>query len=75
MPQTSTIAPEADQLWLTRPPHALLARVRSVEPDALPPTIEYELLDEDGLPLTPGLSTVLDSSWWTNFQPLVRREG
>ncbi len=70
------MTPQADQLWLSRPPHAMVARVRSVEPHARPPTIAYELIDDDdGLPLTPAMSTVLDSRWWTNFQPLVRRDG
>jgi hypothetical protein len=75
VPTTREIAPAADQLWLSRPPHATLVRVRSVDTANRPASIEYELLDEDGYPLTPALSTVLDSGWWTAFQPLVRRQG
>ncbi len=74
MPHTRS-TPTQGELWLSRPPHALLARVRSVDLQARPPMIEYELMDEDGLPLSCPVSTVLDSNWWTNFQPLVRREG
>lgn len=53
----------------------MLARVLSVAPRAEPPTVEYELLDNDGSPLTPPICTALDPTWWRNFQPLVRRFG
>lgn len=75
MAQTRTTLPQADELWLARPPYLMLARVLSAEPQAEPPTVEYELLDDDGRPLTAPVSTELDPSWWRIFQPLLRRHG
>jgi hypothetical protein len=75
VPVIREITPEAGQLWLSRPPYCMLARVRAVDLDAYPAVIEYQLLDDDGVPLTARISTQLDSRWWSYFQPLVRRQG
>lgn len=65
--------PQTGQLWLSRPPFLLIVLVRAVDP--CESRITYEILDRDGTPLTGPVIEPLDSSWWRNFQPLVRRYG
>ena len=69
------MTPEADQLWISRPPFMLVAHVLSVKPGPAAATVEYELLDDDGSPLIGPVAIALDSSWWATFRLLVRRQG
>lgn len=59
-----------------RPPFVLVAHVRSVDRyrGGGPTIIDYALLDEKGPPVAE-VKGPLDSSWWANFKPLVRRYG
>lgn len=75
MAQISHMQPEPGQLWLSRPPFLLVTQVRNVVSQAGRARIEYELFDDDGAPLTGPVNELLDTSWWENFQPLVRRHG
>jgi hypothetical protein len=75
VPRIDRRTPSAGELWLSRPPYTFLTRVRVVRRVGDETRIEYELLDHDGWPLSGPFREVLDSSWWRNFQPLVRRVG
>lgn len=75
MSHSRSVRPAPEQLWLSRPPWLLVARVAAVDPRASPPLIEYDLLDLDGSLLYDRVREVLDASWWQHFQPLVRRVG
>jgi hypothetical protein len=68
-----TSVPSSGQLWLSRPPFCLIARVLSV--DLIGGRIEYELVDRGGAPLCEPVSMELDESWWRFFKPLTRRMG
>ncbi len=74
MPKTDRSTPQPDQLWLSRPPCATVAYVRSVNVAVRPPRIEYALLESDGSTLAE-VAGDLDHTWWRNFRLLVRREG
>jgi hypothetical protein len=67
--------PAAGQLWLSRPPFLLIARIDSVFVRAAGTFVAYDLLDDDGSPLCQLVIEPLDDAWWANFQPLVRRVG
>ena len=71
----SRTPPIAGQLWLSRPPFLLIAKVESVFEYSGRIFIEYELLDDDGTPLCGRVTEPLEDSWWASFQPLVRRFG
>ncbi len=75
MPEASEITPAAGQLWISRPPFMLIARVLAVDACGPAATVEYELLDDDGSPLSAPVAAVLDSSWWATFRLLVKRQG
>jgi hypothetical protein len=58
--------PEPGELWRSGAPHRMLVRVLAV--DLIPaPTVEYEVLDEDGSSLTGPLRLPLDASWRGTF--------
>jgi hypothetical protein len=70
-------APQQDQLWLSRPPYQLIARVVEVEQgygegDG---AVSYVLYDEAGSVLEHVDRAPLDDSWFYAFQPLTRRQG
>ena len=59
--------PRPGELWQSAAPHHLTVRVLSVELRTVPPTVEYEVLDDDGASLTGPLRLTLDSSWHATF--------
>jgi hypothetical protein len=70
------LAPAPDQLWLSRPPYLLVARVLAVEEGADGRrVVSYRLYDEEGFVLEQVEHAALDAGWWQAFQPLVRRYG
>jgi hypothetical protein len=81
MPELRTL-PEPNELWLSRPPYLMIARIVDVEeptgsvdrPGAAP-LVSYVLYDEAGSVLEHVRHAVLDSGFWRNFQPLTRRQG
>jgi hypothetical protein len=75
MRQSRTRQPCAGQLWLSRPPFLLIARIDSIVERAGRAFVAYDLLDDDGSPLCGTVTEPLDDTWWANFQPLVRRFG
>jgi hypothetical protein len=66
--------PAAGELWLSRPPYLLVAHILDVSEAESSASIEYELVDYEGDPLT-RVCHQLDTGWWRDFQPLVRRDG
>ncbi|HEY5977297.1 MAG TPA: hypothetical protein VIT85_05525 [Solirubrobacterales bacterium] len=70
------LAPAPDQLWLSRPPYLLIARVLAVDeaPDGSR-VVSYRLYDDDGFVLEQVEHAALDAGWWQAFQPLKRRYG
>jgi hypothetical protein len=70
-------APQPDELWLSRPPYQLIARVVEVEQaEGLGGgAVSYVLYDEAGFVLEHVERAPLDDSWFYAFQPLTRRHG
>jgi hypothetical protein len=76
MPQVRTKPPRADELWLSRPPYLMIARILEVEERRRGAgVVSYELCDERGAVLEQVHHASLDEGWWNTFQPLVRRQG
>jgi hypothetical protein len=76
MPQLDTKMPQPDELWLSRPPYLMIARILDVEETA--PglgVVSYKLYDEDGTVLEHVSDASIDPGWWQTFQPLTRRSG
>ncbi len=67
--------PKRDELWLSRPPFSLIARVVDVDRARLPLAVSYELCDDDGSVLARISDIPLDETWWRAFQPLTPRFG
>jgi hypothetical protein len=69
--------PQPDELWLSRPPYRMIARVLDVQPEqsGRSGSISYVLYDEDGSSLEHVSGAPLDESWWYAFQPLTKRQG
>jgi hypothetical protein len=67
-----TLLPAPGELWQSGAPHYLYVRVLALELASSPPTIEYEVLDDDGSRLSGPLRTVFDESWRRTFE---RRRG
>ena len=70
-------APQPDELWLSRPPYQLIARVIAVgQADGKGnAAVTYVLYDETGVPLEHVEGAPLDDSWYFAFQPLTKRYG
>lgn len=68
-------APQPDDLWLSRPPYQLIARIVDVEQDGGDGTVSYVLYDEAGSVLEDVERAPLDDSWFYAFQPLTKRRG
>lgn len=70
-------APQPDELWLSRPPYHLIARVVEVEQAGGDGegAVSYVLYDEAGSILEDVEGAPLDDSWYYAFQPLTRRQG
>jgi hypothetical protein len=70
-------APQPDQLWLSRPPYQLIARVVEVEQGDREGdgAVSYVLYDEAGSVLEHVDRAPLDDSWFYAFQPLTKRQG
>lgn len=66
--------PRPGQVWLSRPPFLMLARVRSVEATAEPAVVSYDLHDSDGT-LLETVDGVMLAGWWRAFRPLEPRFG
>jgi hypothetical protein len=62
-----TVLPAPGELWESGPPHHLRVRVLGLELTSTPPTIEYEVLDDDGSYLSGRLRTAYDNSWRRTF--------
>jgi hypothetical protein len=76
MPKVQTKMPQPGELWLSRPPYLMIARVVDVEEPSLGRgLVSYMLYDEDGSVLEHVSDASLDDGWWRTFQPLTRREG
>jgi len=76
MPQVRTKQPRPDELWLSRPPYLMIARILGVEErHGAEGVVSYELCDEAGSVLEQVHHASLDEGWWRTFQPLVRRKG
>jgi hypothetical protein len=67
--------PRPDELWLSRPPYLMVARIVEVARGADGAVVSYELHDEDGEVLEQVRHASLDAGWWRTFQPLQRRQG
>jgi hypothetical protein len=68
-----TTIPLPGEVWLSRPPFLMLARILAV--DAERELISYQLHDADGAVLESVREAPLDHAWWWTFQPLRRRFG
>jgi len=70
-------APQPDELWLSRPPYQLVARVVEVEAGDTSGVgaVTYVLYDEAGSVLEHVEAAPLDDSWYFAFQPLTKRYG
>jgi len=75
MPKLARRSPHPDELWLSRPPYLLIARIVEVDRRSRPGVVSYELHDEDGSALEQVNHASLDDGWWHAFQPLTRRYG
>jgi hypothetical protein len=76
MAQVRTQTPRPDELWLSRPPYLMIARIVDVDEDAPGGgVVSYELHDEDGSVLEQVGHASLDAGWWRTFQPLTPRQG
>jgi hypothetical protein len=76
MPKVETKMPKPGELWLSRPPYLMIARVVDVEERALGHgLVSYKLYDEGGSVLEHIDRAALDDGWWRAFQPLTRRQG
>ena len=76
MPQVQTKMPRPGELWLSRPPYLMVARVIDVEePAPGRGFVSYKLYDEGGSVLEHVDRASLDDGWWRAFQPLTRRQG
>ena len=76
MPQVRTGVPRPDELWLSRPPYLLIARIVDVDgerPEGA--VVSYALHDEDGSVLEEVCHASLDDGWWQTFQPMASRQG
>ncbi len=67
--------PQPSQLWLSRPPFLMMARILEVDEGSDPPVVSYRLHDNDGSLLDEVRHATLDDGWWRAFQPLARRYG
>jgi hypothetical protein len=67
--------PRPGELWLSRPPYLLIARIVEVDRHSRPGVVSYELHDEDGSLLEQISHASLDQGWWHTFQPMSRRFG
>lgn len=68
-------SPRPGELWLSRPPYLMIARIVAVDRRSRPGVVSYELHDEDGSLLVGQIHASLDDGWWHAFQPLIRRYG
>jgi hypothetical protein len=75
MRQLRAKTPRPDELWLSRPPYLMTARILEVEERTDGGVVSYELCDEGGAVLEQVHGASLDQDWWRNFRPLVRRQG
>ena len=76
MPQLNTSMPRVDELWLSRPPYLMIARIVDVLPTAPGRgLVSYKLYDEEGSVLQHVSDAALDDAWWRTFQPLTPRQG
>ena len=68
--------PQADELWLSRPPYLMIARILEVEErPAGQDLVSYVLYDEGGSPLEYVDRAALDTEFWHAFLPLTPRQG
>jgi len=67
--------PKAGEVWLSRPPYLMLARIVDVDLATEPPVVSYELHDDDGSLLQAVEHATLDHGWWGTFQRLEPRFG
>jgi len=76
MPQIRTRTPLPDELWLSRPPYLMIARIVDVDERRTGgAVVSYELHDDDGSVLELVRHATLDAGWWRTFQPLFPRQG
>lgn len=76
MAQVRTKMPQTGELWLSRPPYLMVARIVDVDeggPDGS--VVSYKLYDEAGSVLEHVSHASLDEGWWRTFQPLTPRQG
>jgi hypothetical protein len=69
------LTPLPGEVWLSRPPYLMLARIRDLDAASEPALVSYELHDADGTVLQRVDRAPLDGGWWRTFQPLQARYG
>ena len=67
--------PKPGEVWLSRPPYLMLARIVAVDLEHEPAVVSYELHDDDGSILAAVEHATLDHGLWRTFQPLEPRYG
>jgi hypothetical protein len=67
--------PKPGEVWLSRPPYLMMARIVEVDAEQEPPVVSYELHDDDGSLLVEVEHAALDRGCRRAFQPLERRFG
>lgn len=75
MARTTRQQPRTGELWLSRPPYLLVARILDVDLRDAPGIVSYELVDEDGSVLHRQMHARLDAGWWQTFQLMTPRYG
>jgi hypothetical protein len=59
--------PQPGELWQSDAPHYLTVHVLGVDLAAVPPVVEYEVLDDHGASLSGPLRLTLDATWHATF--------
>jgi hypothetical protein len=67
--------PKPGEVWLSRPPYLMMARIVAVDVEAEPAVVSYELHDDDGALLQAVEHARLDRGWWQTFKRLEARFG
>lgn len=69
------VIPHPGEVWLSRPPYLMMARIVAVDFEAGSPVVTYELHDDDGSLLQAVEHAAVDEAWWRAFRRLEPRFG
>lgn len=69
------VIPKPGEVWLSRPPYLMMARIVAVDTEAASPVVSYELHDDDGSLLQAVEHARLDDAWLRIFKRLEPRFG